>query len=290
MQLSMFDDGVRLSSVTPIRYFGGKQKARNDILKCYPSDMKVLVSPFVGGGSVEILAASRGIQVKAFDKFAPLVRLWNVLLDDAWSVAERTYEKYPYPKELLREYVVSGSQAMDVECDIEFASIAWAMTQQCYGTFFMNTNKFYDEYKPKGPKRTPLSSVEYFNPDKWCDWGNDNLTVKCQSWESTLSQCTDEYLYVDPPYVGNEGRYGKHKNKDPFDHEGLANALSDYGGGWVLSYVEHPLIKELYSDFEIMRPRWSQGSVASGKKRKHDSAAEVYIIKPPCFNPLRVNK
>lgn len=284
MQIDLFNNSIKLSSNTPIRYFGGKQTARRNILSCFPSDMRVLTSPFIGGGSVELLAASRGIRVNGFDKFEPLVRLWKTLLKDMPSVAELTFKKYPYPAEYLKEFVTTGSQAMCIENDIEFASVAWAMTQQSYGSFFMNTNKFYDTIKHRGDNRSPCSVVDYFDPEKWKDWGNDNLHVECQSWEATLAQHPNDLLYVDPPYVGNEGKYGQHRNKDDFDHEGLAESLRNHSNGWVLSYVEHPLIKELYDGFEFVRPRWSQGSIA--KSRKHDSAKELYIVKPPCFNPL----
>ena len=130
------------------------------------------------------------------------------------------------------------------------------------------------------------ATLDYFNPVEWSKWGNDNLSVECQSWEVTLEQYSDAFLYVDPPYVGNERNYGKNRHKDKFDHVGLAKALKSHGNGWVLSYVEHPIIDELYSDFEILYPRWHQGIVASQKKRDSKSTKEVYILKPPARHPF----
>ena len=287
MQMSLFSDGKRLSDRAPFPYFGGKSKAKRDILKCYPTDMKELVSPFLGGGSVELLAAARGVRVHAFDKFAPLVRLWQTLLRDAHSVAILNYEVYPYDPAVLKGYVLDGSNAMHIEDDIEFASVAWSMAHQAYGGFFMNgTHYSADIAKTKPYVRGTSTSLEFFNPEKWSDWGNDNMTVECQEWEDTLAQYPNTNLYVDPPYVGNERYYGQNKHKDPFDHEGLAKALGNHGGGWVLSYVEHPIVDELYSDFEVVHPRWAQGTISMMGKRGAKSAKEVYIIKEPCINPF----
>ena len=286
MQLNMFGES-KLSSNPPFPYFGGKQRARESILKCYPSGMDFLVSPFLGGGSVELLAASRGIEVKAFDKFDPLVRLWQTLLKDAHSVAKLNYARYPYKPEVLKGYVLDGSHAMHIEDDVEFASVAWSMAHQCYGGFFMNGTHYSDDVKINGVGTGIKTSLEYFNPDKWKDWGNDYLSVGRQVWEDTLAQYPDAFLYVDPPYVGNERFYGKKNNKDGFDHEGLADALRQHKGGWVLSYVEHPIIDKLYGEFDLVRPRWSQGTIALRGKRNAKSAKEVFIIKPPAINPLK---
>ena len=39
---------------TPIRYAGGKSKAYKTITPLIPTDVKRVVSPFVGGGSLEV--------------------------------------------------------------------------------------------------------------------------------------------------------------------------------------------------------------------------------------------
>lgn len=59
---------------SPLRYGGGKTLAVGLILEYFPDDIKRLVSPFMGGGSVEIASAIKlGLEVKAFDVFDILV-------------------------------------------------------------------------------------------------------------------------------------------------------------------------------------------------------------------------
>ena len=278
MQLDMFGT-QKLSARPPFTYLGGKRLARRDILRCFPDGLDVLVSPFLGGGSVELLAASRGIRVHGFDKFAPLVRLWNTLLNKVADVAVLTHREYPYNADMLKGFVQDGSHAMHIEDDVEFASVAWSMAQQAYGGTFMNGTTF---------DITGRSCVgaEFFNPEKWVDWGNDNLSVKCQTWEDTLSEFPEAFMYVDPPYVGNERRYGSKHDKSGFDHHALAEALKSHNGGWVLSYAKNPLITELYEEFETLHPRWAQFAIATHKGRDARSGKEVYILKPPAVNPL----
>lgn len=50
---------------SPLRYGGGKSLAVGLIIEHFPNDIKRLVSPFMGGGSVEIASALElGLEVK----------------------------------------------------------------------------------------------------------------------------------------------------------------------------------------------------------------------------------
>ncbi|MCR2114055.1 DNA adenine methylase, partial [Campylobacter upsaliensis] len=69
---------------SPLRYGGGKSLAVGLILEQIPSDTKRLISPFIGGGSVEVAAALElDIEVLAFDIFDILVNFWQVLCKDS---------------------------------------------------------------------------------------------------------------------------------------------------------------------------------------------------------------
>ncbi|MGL5079656.1 MAG: DNA adenine methylase, partial [Waterburya sp.] len=65
---------------SPLRYPGGKSKVVDIITARFPKDIDVLVSPFIGGGSVELWASQNGIKVYAYDGFEPLVNFWKMLL------------------------------------------------------------------------------------------------------------------------------------------------------------------------------------------------------------------
>src|SRR5580698_9898000 len=66
-------------SKSPLRYPGGKSRAVSQILPLLPAKPGALVSPFLGGGSVELAAAALGWHVSGFDANGALVDFWKSL-------------------------------------------------------------------------------------------------------------------------------------------------------------------------------------------------------------------
>ena len=92
---------------TPIRYAGGKSKAYKIITHHLPKTDRI-VSPFIGGGSLESRwAGELGVDVIGFDIFHALTNFWNVLLEQPDALADKlqelepTKEKYAEIKEQL---------------------------------------------------------------------------------------------------------------------------------------------------------------------------------------------
>ena len=68
------------------RYAGGKNRMKKDliqIIKDVNPGLTQIVSPFMGGGSTEILMAAQGIKVKAYDIFRPLADFWEIVVQKA---------------------------------------------------------------------------------------------------------------------------------------------------------------------------------------------------------------
>jgi len=86
---------------------------------------------------------------------------------------------------------------------------------------------------------------------------------KCiKIWDSK-----NTFFYLDPPY------YGKHRyryNLTEEDHLALREILGKVKGKWLLTYNEHPKIRELYKDFKIRRTMMlnTAASVKAGQSRK----------------------
>lgn len=70
-----------------LRYPGGKNRAVSTIFSLIPKHEKILCSPFLGGGSIELASTTRMI-VRAYDLFEPLVNFWIVLLKDPKALAK----------------------------------------------------------------------------------------------------------------------------------------------------------------------------------------------------------
>ena len=62
---------------SPLRYPGGKRWLFTTLLPFIPECTKEMVSPFLGGGAIELNMALRGVKVYGYDTFEPLVNFWN---------------------------------------------------------------------------------------------------------------------------------------------------------------------------------------------------------------------
>lgn len=283
-------------------YMGAKTKPRRDILNCYPKNMTKLVSPFIGGGSLELMAAGRGVRVHGHDKYPEIVRLWNVMLLDAYRVSEIVYDIFPVDPEILKHFVKTGG-FMQIEDDCEFAAYCVCASKQTFNGYFLNHTYFKDSKYPKNDSKFSGKSKYHIKyekgslmvPEDWKEWCSPNLSVDEMECLDTLRKYRKELLYCDPPYVGLDRYYGPYrtKRKHPdlvkewtFDHEAFAAEMHDHENGFAISYIDHPVLREYYADFDVLFMKWAQGSVNSQRKRPGDSNNEILILKPPVSHHL----
>ena len=71
---------------TVLRYAGGKSRAIKKITP-FVEPYDTIISPFLGGGSLEVHWASMGKKVKASDVFDILITFWEQLLDNNEALA-----------------------------------------------------------------------------------------------------------------------------------------------------------------------------------------------------------
>ncbi|GAA9198053.1 hypothetical protein Taiwan878_14730 [Helicobacter pylori] len=95
----------------PLRYGGGKSLAVGLIVEYIPNGVRRIISPFIGGGSVEIACATElGLEVLGFDIFDILVNFYQVLLKDKQAFynnllsLEPTQETYNIIKQELKAH------------------------------------------------------------------------------------------------------------------------------------------------------------------------------------------
>ena len=69
--------------------------------------------------------------------------------------------------------------------------------------------------------------------------------VHCRDYKDLLPYA--DFLYLDPPYVGKGNQLYQHSFAEK-DHRKLKAQLEKHNG-WVLSYDNHPLVRELYNGY-----------------------------------------
>jgi DNA adenine methylase len=258
---------------SPLRYGGGKSLAVGNIIEYLPDTITRVVSPFMGGGSVEIaIAKELGIEVVAYDIFELLVNYWNVQINypkelyESLKKLKNTNEEYEKVKNILKKIwnKKDGLLANDYT-DLELATYYYFNHNLSYGPGFLGwMSSIYTEEKRY---QAMLDKVKNFSVPK--------LKVYNESFEISLPKHCKDFLYLDPPYYLDgdskmfKGIYPMRNfpvHHNGFRHDVLADLLKKHKGGFILSYNDCSWVREAYKDFKIIEIAW-QYTMGQGEKR-----------------------
>lgn len=261
----------------PIRYAGGKSLAVGLIVERIPDYVKKIVSPFLGGGSVEVaIAKELDLPVIAYDIFDILMDYWDVQLKNPDMLHKRlldfepTRNNFKEVKDRLKKHW-KGEEKMN-----KYDLAAY---------FYFNHNTSYGPHFLGWPSNVYLQKKRYQKMiEKVRDFRAEKLQVGCASFETIMPKYENDFFYCDPPYYldGDSktfvGLY-PHRNfpiyHNNFKHELLRDLLMEHKGGFILSYNDCSTIRKWYKDFNMANPSWqytfSQGDTRIGENRKRDN-------------------
>ncbi len=280
---------------SPIRYAGGKTRAAKLIASYVPTDVKRLVSPFLGGASFELYLANTrhdvmnndrkriDVDIIGYDIFQPLVEFWNVILTrpdelaDALAEYKPTKGCYTSVREELKEWwkenrpIVERGEKFELKNPVKFVAMYYFNHQYSYGPMFLGWPS--SVYLKAKVHKMIIERVRKFK----CP----NLTVKMGDFQDVIANHNGDFIYADPPYYdgGEDNKLFKplypncnfpihHKG---FQHERLRDLLHNHKGGFLLSYNDCPVIREWYKDYGQTFPKWhysySQGETRLGENR-----------------------
>lgn len=271
---------------SPLRYGGGKSLAVGLIIENYPRDIERLISPFIGGGSVEIATALElGIKVKAFDIFDILVNFWNVLINNPNDLYHALLKLKPNKvvytkiKDELNDYWNFRHKNPNSQPKVKLDSITLARDyffnfNLSYGPGFLGwISKVYEDERKYHKMLEKIKNVGNHSNIK-------KLSVKQRSFEEVFKLYTNDFFYCDPPYYLDEdskmfkGIYPMRNfpiHHNGFNHKLLAECLLNHKGKFILSYNDCEFVRETYKDFKILEPKWQytmgQGETRIGKNR-----------------------
>ncbi len=258
---------------SPIRYAGGKTLAVGHVIELLPDDVKKVVSPFFGGGSIEIaMSKYLDLEVRGFEIFDILCNYWKFQIEHPQLLYEELRKLKPNKEEFERiRLILNDVWKKKVKLDPLMLAVY----------FVYNFNLSY------GPGFMGWSSDIYLNEERYDkiigkirDFEPKNLKVECADFQDTIKNHPDDFLYCDPPYyIGEDSKMFKgiypmrnipvhHKD---FPHEALRDLLRKHKGGFILSYNDCPMIREYYREFQQFFPKWQytmgQGETRIGKNR-----------------------
>jgi len=257
----------------PIRYAGGKSLAVGFIVELLPDKLERLISPFLGGGSVEVACAVElNLPVVAYDIFDILMNYWHIQLSAPEELYHRLLQFEPDRKEfkIVKERLKKHWDGKELLNDLNLAAY-----------FYFNHNTSYGPHFLGWPSSVYLQQKRYQRMlEKVRSFRIDNMQVGCASFEDIIPNYKNDFLYCDPPYYldGDSktfvGMY-PHRNFPiyhiGFKHDKLRDFLMRHKGGFILSYNDCSIIRDWYKDFDMINPSWqytfSQGDTRIGENR-----------------------
>lgn len=271
-------------SKSPLRYGGGKSLAVGLIIENLPSDTKRVISPFFGGGSVEIaLAFELNLEVLAFDIFDILINFWQVALNK--------------PNALYNELLKLEPNKETYEIIKNELKIAWndrhkkpleSKMQDCkkIDSITLARNYFFNFNLSYGPGFLGWMSKIYENKSRYLkalqklkDFGlhenAKNLTLQCSDFANVIESYPNDFFYLDPPYFLDgdskmfRGIYPMRNfpiHHRHFNHALLCKLLKKHKGKFILSYNDCEFVRENYKEYRILEPKW-QYTMGQGEKR-----------------------
>jgi DNA adenine methylase len=302
--------------ISPLRYAGGKSKAIGLILENLPKlNSKKIVSPFFGGGSMELCFAQElGFEVIGYDIFEMLANFWNTLIhfkDEFVSELKKFHineTEFTYNRHVLLNYwekvkpqdlVYKTKNKLELkEADLTLLDNSKIMQAVYY---------YYNMTLSYGPMFLGWPSSNEIDVDKFKrriekleQMTLKNINVQCKRFEESLPLHKDDFLFLDPPYF-LEGDSKMFKGMYPncnfaihhnnFDHKKLCLLLKEHRGGFLMTYNNCSAIRELYNDCKFEFPEWQytygQGETRIGKNREGGTndnlkeSHEIIIIKWP---------
>lgn len=208
---------------SPLRYAGGKSLAVGFVAELIPDNITKIVSPFMGGGSIEIACAKEmGLEVEAYDIFPELVNYWQCQIEQPQALAkslselEPTREEFIRVKEILKKHWKNEEVIND---RMKLAQLYYFDHNTSYGPHFLGSPS--SVYLDKTRYQKMIEKVSMFDVPK--------LKVECKSFEEVIPAHPNDFLYCDPPYYleGDSKTFiGMYPHRNfPIYHKGFKHEL-----------------------------------------------------------------
>ena len=272
----LYSEPRKISYKPPCRYPGGKHYAKRFILphiEFYPE----MVSPFIGGGSIELSLTKRGTKIYGYDMFLPLVDFWKHNIKDSISlylsakhIIEKNYDNMEYFR-MLRDNIHRIEQSKERA----IAFFVLSNTLHAGGSLRSGVRKMRFDSKTNRVMCGPRKNKSFVPPKKTSIFFNPLITVEHLDFRESLEKHRNMPAYLDPPYPNASPLYGDNRlYHEEFPHELLAKILYERRTPWYLSYSDCEDVRYLYPISKFNHIRIS----LSYRKRRNVLADELLII------------
>jgi DNA adenine methylase len=295
-QLQLFSH-ASLKAKPVLKWAGGKQQMLDILISQAPRKYNKYIEPFFGGGALFFaLTPKDGIIADSNPELINLYRSLSTHVEDVISILKemRNDEEYFYQV-----------RAMEVE--------NLSNVEQAARTIYLNRTCFNGLYRVnrKGQFNVPFG--RYKNPTI-CDEENlraaskvlRNAKIILGDYKEVLKEYAQpgDLVFLDPPYLpiskySDFKRYTKEQFYEE-DHRELAEEvkrLHSLGCHVLLTNSNHPLVHELYSDFDISVHQTRRNINRDASKRNGEDilvkikpAQKISLVPQPIQLPEQIDK
>lgn len=257
---------------SPLRYPGGKFRARKILDEYIPEGTEKVLAPFFGGGSFELFLNNRGVGVVAYDNFWLLANFWEQLLASPAEIASMIRPHLGgVDKEVFKSYQQELKDYNHEETsnppanELKDLAVKFFIVNRCSFSGATLSGGFSKSASETRFTESIVNKLETFdNPLLSVAHGDFEQTIKSHSTDPEI-----DLLFLDPPYMLEEQKnklYGKNGDMHRgFDHETLKTSVEDTGKPFVLTYNNCDEVKDLWGDYTINEAQWSYGMNQSKK-------------------------
>lgn len=245
---------------SPLRYPGGKQRLAPLLVSMLPPNIQEYREPMVGGGHVFFAAKTAGVAQEYWisDIYLPLINFYRLARDENENLRE-SLEGFKCHIEKCRLWVSSLKNGTLQGGDAFFIAnrCTYSGTVEMGG---FSPTAFHGRFTQSSIDR--IKPLERFLKDVLITYGDYKTVLKADG--------DGVFIFLDPPYFDEGAGLYKHGK---FNHVQLAISLKACPHKWMLTYGDHPVIRELYKDFRIVELDSKYNMSSRGKK-----ATELVIM------------
>jgi len=299
-QLSI-DESVGMSAFSAakpvLKWAGGKTQLLDDLLSKIPKNYNRYIEPFFGGGA--LFFALQPNQAVISDSNPELINLYLVLKENADGLI-RALESYRNEEQIFYAAREAHWENLD---KVSAAARTVYLNRTCYnGLYRVNRRGGFNV--PFGKYKNPrISDPENLRA---ASAALRKADILCGGYKEVLRQyaCEKDLIFLDPPYLpiskySDFKRYTKEQFYEE-DHRELAEEirrLHHIGCYVILTNSNHPLVHELYKEFNIKVIKTKRCINKNGGGRTGEDAIvtipprrRVILCPVTAPLPLQVNK
>lgn len=261
--------------LTPIvKWVGGKRQLLEDIVPLLPKKFSTYVEPFVGGGALLFDIQPKRAIINDLNN--ELINVYKVIKSNPGELISvlKKYEQCNSEEYFYEVRALDRDESYNEMSDIEKAARIIYLNKTCYnGLFRVNQagqfNSPYGKYKNPSIVNMPvvLAMSKYFN--------NNKIYILSGDYRHVLKKLSKGvFVYFDPPYmpISSSSSFTGYTQNGFNEREQTVlkeecDKLNAKGIKFLLSNSDHPFIKSLYKDYEIIMVKAKRSINSKGNNR-----------------------